>query len=126
MIVCIYDEHDDVVEIDVPSKKEVCYNCNGEGTHIHNAFREESFTVYDAEREGLDFEEEVRAMQSGMYDVVCETCSGKRVLDAPDFSQISKELSDKIREYEKCQAEYEAEARAERMMEARMLGYGYY
>lgn len=123
MQVCIYDEEGDSIEIDVPSKKEQCDNCDGNGRHIHNAFREEAFTEYDAEREGLDFEEEVYNMQSGMYDVTCDDCCGTGQIDVVDFSQVDEELEEKIREYQYDQACFEAEARAERESEARMMGW---
>lgn len=99
-----------------PLKWGICENCDGEGRHIHNAFREEAFTVYDAEREGLDFEEEVGYMQSGAYDVTCDVCHGTGKVKVPDWRRMTEEQRRLVNEWIQDELDFEATCRAERMM----------
>lgn len=73
------DTGDEVVN-ELPSRKEVCGRCYGEGKHVnpnidsHGISREE----FD---EDPDFKE---AYFSGVYDVTCHECNGLRVVDVVD------------------------------------------
>ena len=53
----------------------VCPDCGGEGKHVLHGM---AFTSSDIEEAGGD--EFVEDMLSGMYDTVCETCGGQRVI----------------------------------------------
>ena len=105
-------------EWEVPMRKGICPSCDGHGRHIHDAFREEAFTVYDAERQGVDFEEEVYAMQSGAYDVKCSQCRGRGMVNTPDFRVMTDEQAQAVEEWLADEAEFEAISRAERAMGA--------
>jgi len=106
------------LEIELPTKKIVCPKCKGEGTHIHDAFIEDSFTQYDADRDGLDFDEEVSYMQSGRYDVPCTHCNGTRVVDAVDMTKLSDDEKSAWKDQVEDMRECEAIMKAERAMGA--------
>jgi hypothetical protein len=110
-----YDDEGEPIEVECPMRKEVCPKCRGEGRHIHQAFIDEAFTVEDAERDGLDFHDEVRRMQRGDYDVTCNKCHGQNVVDVPDLDALTPEQREALREYEEEEAHYEALCRMERM-----------
>lgn len=118
MEIFFVDDWGDEVSLDVKPKKEVCPECDGEGSHIHNAFRYDSFSPYDADREGVDFHETVKDMVSGRYDVVCSECKGLRVVDVPDLSCLTESELKSYQETLRINAECERMMRVERKMGA--------
>ena len=130
-----YDDNDTEceVECELPCKNEVCPKCEGHGTHLtpsigNYAYSQEEF--YEAFPEEEDRENYFR--RGGIYDVTCERCGGKNVIQVVDESRCTteeqKEHLKKYKAHMKSEREYEAECRAERRMEAMMLGeyeYGY-
>jgi hypothetical protein len=110
-----YDDDGEPIEVECPTRKEVCPKCRGEGTHIHQAFIDEAFTREDAERDGLDFYEEIDAMQAGRYDVPCNRCHGLRVVDVPDRDALTPEEREALAEHEEDERQFEAQCRAERL-----------
>lgn len=119
------DEDGDETEHDLPSKFEVCHRCEGHGTHLNPAIGEHAYTREEFEE---SFDEEGREeyfRRGGIYDVTCHECKGRRVVPVVDESCLSagqKEVFARLQKQKEERARWAAEERAERMMEARMLG----
>jgi hypothetical protein len=67
-------------QYELPSRFELCPRCEGRGTHVNpavdgNGISPEEFA------EDPDFAE---SYFSGLYDVPCHTCGGRRVVEVPD------------------------------------------
>ena len=71
-------------------KFEVCPHCEGRGTHVNRAVDGNGISA----QEFADDPEFADAYFSGMYDVMCDTCNGKRVIAVP----VDKEVHDLIDE----------------------------
>lgn len=78
MGITAYDEDDN--EVTIRTHKEVCPRCRGEGTHVNPAVDGHGISP-EQFHDDPDFEE---AYFSGVYDVTCEECGGKNVVDVPD------------------------------------------
>lgn len=118
------DEDGEEITIEVPSKMEVCYDCEGHGMVLNESMRNYAYTSEDEEMHDPEFREEY-FKRGGIYDVVCPTCKGKNVLAVPDEETINKneKLKSEYEKYEewkedrdRADAEYEAECRMERLM----------
>ena len=77
------------VETEVPSKNIVCDDCMGEGKI--NRFRDDAFTLSDFDGDSEDMSTFCDENASGLYDVKCPTCNGRRVVKGPDLSELSPE-----------------------------------
>jgi len=100
-------------EATLPALYEVCESCQGKGTHVNRAIDGNGL---DPElEEDLDFME---GYLSGVYDVSCEECRGKRVVAVVDERRCNP---DDLTEYyaHKCQ---ENEARLCQLAEIRFAG----
>jgi len=75
---CLYDEEGN--EILLPTKKEVCGSCGGEGMRALHGL-----DVTDQCREDPEFEEDYFA---GRYDTLCDGCGGERVVDVVDEDRL--------------------------------------
>lgn len=123
--------------IELPTHKEVCSDCGGEGFVLNESMRGHAYTMEEF-REA--FEDEIREMEyddetgepvkeleyfrrGGIYDVQCPTCHGKNVVDVIDEDTIDagscpfqKAGLEAYRARGKAEAEARAEARyCERM-----------
>lgn len=117
----IEDEDGVEQEYTLPSKKEVCYDCQGEGFVLNESMRDHAYTPEEFMEE---FDEEGRSQyfrRGGIYDVQCPTCKGANVVDVidrkacehnPKLKSILKQWDEKEAE----EAEYQAICRMERMM----------
>ena len=106
--------HPNYIKLVVPSIREVCSRCNGEGVHDHPAF---SNGISSEEWSQWVYEEREEYMR-GTYDVRCEECNGNKVVDEPNWDLMTewqRELADK---YYQEQNDYYAERDAERRMGA--------
>ena len=111
------NEYYDLVEVELPGKYEVCPNCNGKGTQVNPAIDGHGLSVEDF-AEDPDFE---GAYFSGVYDIPCMKCGGKRVVPVVDVSKCSfaeKRLLVYQRRWDIDEANYRAEVAAERRMGA--------
>lgn len=81
-------------EIEIPSKCVVCPRCRGKGTQDHPAFAngitEEMWDRDWGEEEREDY-------RRGFYDVKCEECGGRNVIDVPDFDRMDESLAIRVR-----------------------------
>lgn len=101
--------NDDGVEITLPSRWEICDNCDGEGTHVHDALR----VVTSSDRDEWD-DDEWEARQQGVYNVCCEACRGSGKVLVVDESRCDADDLEEYRAAQREHAAHEAEMRAER------------
>ena len=74
-IILAEDGEGDEVEVRIPVVYEVCGTCDGKGTHVNP-----SIDSHGLSREDFDEDPDFRENYfSGMYDVQCNECRGKRV-----------------------------------------------
>lgn len=107
MTIKIYDDDDN--EVVLQTHKEVCPNCHGEGKHVNRAIDGNGIT---ADEWWNEWDDESREMYlTGGYDVVCEECGGKNVIDVVDENDPHYEL---YLEYMKAEWELRAMEEAER------------
>jgi len=71
-------------ELKLPGHYEVCSGCEGEGKHVNPSVDEHGITAEEF-AEDPDF---LEAYFSGVYDVECHTCHGKRVVPQLDRDQL--------------------------------------
>ena len=77
----VTDEETDEKElISLPAKYDVCGTCNGKGSHVNPSIDAHGISPEEFD-EDPDFREEYL---SGMYDVDCYECHGKRVVPVID------------------------------------------
>lgn len=98
------------IELEIPSKYEVCPRCEGRGKHTNPSIDGNGLPQECVE--DPDFMEDYL---SGLYGVRCGECGGKRVIAVPDRERADKEtllLYDRhMKELAECDAIYEAERR---------------
>ncbi len=105
-----YDDDGSEEELELPSKYEVCWRCQGKG--VHDCW-EGGMTGDEMYEQGPEF---LVDYLSGVYDKCCTVCDGLRVLEVVDRGQLSPKLR---RRYDKAEEErlaYEAEVAHERQM----------
>lgn len=91
----------DGIEIPLPTAKIVCPRCNGEGKHVNP----------NIDIGGIDLEvlcedpNFAEAYFGGRYDIQCEECNGRNVVDAVICEDLTVEQQKAYDEY----LEYEAE-----------------
>lgn len=116
----VYDENGDKITLSLPSKKVVCPNCDGEGTHLCDSMRDHAYSAEEFEEDFTEEEQGEYMASGGMYDVICQTCKGKRVIDEVNreacLSEEDKANLARFDEVEKDRREHEAECAAERRM----------
>lgn len=114
----------DEVELELPSKMEVCSDCQGHGSVLTEGMRGHAYTREEFEEE-FDDEEDRQAYfkRGGKYDVECPTCHGKNVMPVVDEEKMPANLKAQYKEYQEYQeeadrldAEFRAASRMERMM----------
>ena len=73
--------------ITLPAKFEVCHKCNGKGTHVNPAV-----DGHGISREEFDEDPDFRENYfSGLYDITCQKCDGKRVIPIIDIDRLNDE-----------------------------------
>jgi hypothetical protein len=108
---------DELQEISVPTRWEICERCEGNGKHdpesFSNGFTESEF--YDL----FDDEEEREAYFNGRYDVPCRECAKSGKVRVPNLDSFTDEQREGYERALEERAAYERECAAER----RYLGY---
>lgn len=72
--------------VDLPAKYEVCATCEGRGSHV-NPHVDDCGISAEEFAEDPDFAE---AYRTGLYDVPCYECDGKRVVPRVDEERINQ------------------------------------
>jgi DNA-directed RNA polymerase subunit RPC12/RpoP len=80
------EEDNDIKEVELPTHWEVCDVCRGEGKHVNPAI--DCGGISEEMEDDPDFRENY---MSGMYDVTCNHCGGKRVVKGVDWEAMSDE-----------------------------------
>ena len=108
----------DFVDVELPSKFELCPRCDGRGSHVNPSVDGDGLTREDFEQDP-DLEE---SYFSGVYDVACEECKGLRVGEVPDEEECKRcKLFDQLEAHREAEAD-RASYRRECAHEAKM-GY---
>lgn len=117
-----YDDNGDDISQSFPSMKEVCSECEGEGTVLCEGMRGHAYSIEEFEEAFCDEEDrEAYFQRGGKYDVTCPTCKGLRVVDVVDRDACSGELKvilDTIQEQQEESAKQAAADRLTRRMES--------
>ena len=103
---------DDETVIELPTRFEVCDQCEGRG--VSSAYLG-AFTQDEWAEQDEDFKADYIA---GEYDRTCETCNGLRVVPVVDEDRCPKDLLDRYFKHEFEEAEYQHMCRMERLMGA--------
>ena len=102
-------ENEDGVEVEIPTRFEVCDRCEGKGVHDHPAFAN---GITADEWNGPEWDDEGREdYLRGAYDVPCEECDGLRVVPVPDESRMTDEHRALVADHDAYRAELAQEAR---------------
>ncbi len=99
-------------EVTLPTVWEICGECHGDGTHVHNDLR--SWSESDIAADPDDFHD----MMAGKYDVKCQECNGSGKVRAPDINSLPESMQERIHAHWKEEAYHAAEVAAERRMGA--------
>ncbi len=106
--VTVRTEDDCEEDKDVPIEFKVCPCCDGRGTHVNPNIDRHGLC-----REDFDNDPEFAEMyKSGMYDVVCYECEGRRVVPVCLDKEVQDKLNWRTRDLHEMRAEEEAERRA--------------
>lgn len=98
-------------EVEFPVVFEVCGTCDGRGKHVNPSIDSHGLTALDFD-EDPDFRENYL---SGMYDVSCNECGGRRVVPVLDEIRATPEqikyVADHIESRYRDELEHDAERR---------------
>ena len=87
---CEVEGQEELVDLELPAKYEVCSRCDGQGKHDHPAF---SNGISSDEWNGPDWDDDSReGYMSGRYDVTCEECKGRNVVLEVDRDNCPEHL----------------------------------
>lgn len=104
-------EGDEEAPKEIPFHWEVCGTCDGKGSHVNPSIDSNGIT----QDEWSEWDQEDRENYiSGVYDVECHECKGRRVvphLDAPKDSPTEKWLTDWYKSEANDRRERESEMR---------------
>ena len=94
----------------LPARRVLCSRCNGDGKVDHSAFSN-GITASEWSEWG---DEDRGAYLSGVYDVKCPECEGRRWILEPDEEHMTDEEIKALDDHRRFEMEYEVERRAER------------
>src|SRR5512135_2381951 len=120
------NEDGDEVSHVFPSTNEVCYRCEGYGTHLTPSIGNHAYSMEEFHESFDEEEAQEYFRRGGRYDVQCEECHGNKVLQVVDESKLSEEQKKLFAEYEEHEEEMarmDAEDRQTRYYESG--GYDY-
>ncbi len=113
----VTDDNGEEVEHELPSRREVCSRCNGEGSHLTPSIGEHAYSQEEFEESfSTDEEQEAYFTRGGAYDVTCEVCGGENVEDVVDEERCDPVLLKKYQDKLDDDYAYERECAAERRM----------
>jgi RecJ-like exonuclease len=103
---------DELQEISVSTKWEICERCEGNGKHDPESFSN-GFTASEF-NELFDDEESQEDYFNGRYDVRCSECNGSGKVRVPDLDTLTDEQREGYERALEERAAYERECAAER------------
>ncbi len=89
--------------IALPARWEVCFRCNGNGSHTNPSIDGNGLTLEDFANDP-DFADDYF---DGVYDIACEECGGRTTVMVVDDRNLD---SKQVKDYERLQAFWEDEA----------------
>lgn len=121
------NDDDEEVSITVPSRMEVCWDCNGDGSVLIDGMREHAYSQEEFEETFWDEEDREAYFTPGShYHRECPTCHGKNVMPMVNeeaMKHVSKDLKEQYEAYcewkernDRFEAEYRAECEMERKL----------
>lgn len=127
------DDDGNEIESKLPARFEMCNRCEGHGTILNPSIGNHAYTSEEFYESFPDEEDrEQYFKRGGIYDIACPKCNGEKVVKVVDEKACAHndEYKSLLKIYNTIQQdmlEYERECRAERIMEARMMGdHDYY
>ncbi len=114
--VILYDDDENEEVLELPCCYEICGTCRGAGKHVNP-----SIDSCGLSREDFDDPDFTEDYFSGVYDVSCFQCGGKRVVPEVDREHLSegqKAIFKRLQEKMRDDADYRNLCRQERMMGA--------
>lgn len=95
----------DGVEYSLPTVMEVCPTCHGRGRHVNRTIDGNGITRDEMDELGPEFLENYLG---GVYDVPCEECDGRNVIEVADIDLMPLSAVKAYHAWR--QAEWEADA----------------
>lgn len=89
----ILDEDGDEETVTLPAKFEVCGTCNGKGRHVNPSIDAHGLSAEDF-AEDPSFKEDYF---TGVYDVDCAECGGKRVVPEVDETRCTPDQAEALK-----------------------------
>jgi hypothetical protein len=80
-----YEVEGETFVAEIPTKYEVCDECEGFGTVLCEGMRDYAYSAEEFNESFDDEEREEYFKRGGRYDVKCPNCGGLRVVSQPDF-----------------------------------------
>jgi len=96
----------------VEGQRIVCPSCNGTGSHVRRDI--DDSRLIDSMREDGD-DEGIRSYFRGSFDVTCEECKGRNVVDAPIWEKVPEWARNEIEAWNREEAADRNYSRQERM-----------
>lgn len=119
----IYTDDGDAIEVEFPSKFEICSRCEGHGKHVNPSI--DSHGISEEEWRYDWSEEEREGYFNGAYDVICHTCKGQRVVAVVDEDRLNEEQKKNFKTWQEQDYERAREAEIDaRIMRMECGGYG--
>ena len=110
--VSIFDENDCETEIPLPTIKEVCPTCRGNGVHVNPSIDSHGLSAEDFASDP-DFSQDYF---SGTYNQTCNECHGLRVIDVVDVDSCDPKLYGLYEEQTQADHEFQSMCDYERRM----------
>lgn len=101
-------------EVSLPAHRVVCPTCDGQGAHVNPAVDGHGLS-HDDFAEDPDFAE---AYFTGRYDVRCEECDGRNVIDEINWDALTEKMKDRVNRQREQETADEFGWRCERRMGA--------
>jgi hypothetical protein len=89
------DDGDTAEEFVIPFRWEVCRTCDGKGKYVNPNIDRQGISPEEFAEDPEFFED----YRSGMYDIPCALCEGRRVVPVPDENGVAEEVLAKVREH---------------------------
>lgn len=102
-------------EVMLPAKRIVCPRCDGTGTHVNPNIDGHGISP-DEFNQDPDFKE---AYFRGDYDVTCEECHGRNVVEVVDWEALTPKMQERLQRYEDAESQAYWESYYERRAEGR-------
>lgn len=98
-------------QVELPAKRIVCPRCDGSGSHVNPNIDGNGITGEEMDQLGEEFRENY---MSGFYDVTCEECHGRNVIEEIDRDQLTPKMLKRLEDMEREEAYWRQEEESER------------